>query len=344
MSLNINLVEFEVDPLTRIEVFRRSYYDDSSLLEDIRERLSLSQVVTRLGDKIWGHSLPVPIVEQYGFIQATCLFVAMEPRFANRLLGHAVRRRFNQLGLRKVGYDKFEQPDEIAFTLGDEGELMARPRWLVRPFSLPRDDENTFTLLLNPRLAYRFEVDLEQLSDQGFDWQYFGDKVRAAHGDELSQEANPWEVGHTVRVIEERGTNRLLCEWRDGEQHEVNLAQCWPLANTTNRYRYLKRRYAGLKGKQLAEEMRAKDEEFFALKNMQRRVKNFAELIGRIEIGDRLEIELGGFVELTVMSRPEADKLQSSLLEGDFGGMGVEELADEDDEEELEEVTQLELF
>ena len=300
MSLNINLVEFEVDPLTRIEVFRRSY-DDSSLLEEIREQLNFSQVVTRLGDKIWGHSLPAPIVEQYGFVQATCLFVAMEPRFANRLLGHAVRRRLNQLGLRKVGYDKFEQPDEIAFTLGDEGELMARPRWLVRPFSLPRDDRNTFTLLLNPRLAYRFEVDLEQLSDQGFDWQYFGDKVRAARGDELSQEANPWEVGHTVRVIEERGANRLLCEWRDGEQHEVSLVQCWPLASTTNRYRYLKRRYAGLKGKQLAKEMRAKGEEFFALKNMQRRVKNFAELIGRIELGDRLEIEVGDFVELTVM-------------------------------------------
>ena len=343
MSLNINLVEFEVDPLTRIEVFRRSY-DDSSLLEEIREQLSLSQVVTRLGDNIWGHSLPASIVEQYGFIQATCLFVTMDPRFVNRLLGHAVRRRLNQLGLRKVGYDKFEQPDEIAFTLGDEGELMARPQWLVRPFSLPRDDRNTFTLLLNPRLAYKFKVDLEQLSDQGFDWQYFGDKVRAARGDELSQEANSWEVGHTVRVIEERGTNRLLCEWRDGEQHEVNLAQCWPLASTTNRYRYLKRRYAGLKGKQLAKEMRAKGEEFFALKNMQRRVKNFAELIGRIELGDRLEIEVGDFVELTVVSRRDADKLQSSLLEGDLGGTGVEELADEDDEEDLEEITQLELF
>lgn len=343
MSLNINLVEFEVDPLTRIKVFHRSY-EDSSLLEEIREQLSLSQVVTRLGDRIWGHSLPAPIVEQYGFIQATYLFVAMEPRFANRLLGHAIRRRLNQLGLRKVGYDKFEQSDEIAFTLGDEGELMARPRWLVRPFSLPKDDRNTFTLLLNPRLAYKFKVDLEQLSDQGFDWQYFGDKVRAARGDGLSQEANPWEVGHTVRVIEERGTNRLLCEWRDGTQHEVNLAQCWPLVSTTNRYRYLKRRYARLKGKQLAKEMRAKDEEFFALKNVQRRVKNFAELIGRVELEDRLEIEVGDFVELTVMSRRDADKLQSSLLEGDLGGTGVEELADEDDEDDLEEITQLELF
>jgi len=343
MSLNINLVEFEVDPLTRIVVFRRSY-EDSSLLEEIREQLSLSQVVTRLGDKIWGHSLPAPIVEQYGFIQATCLFVAMEPRFANRLLGYAVRRRLNQLGLRKVGYDKFEQPDEIAFTLGDEGELVARPRWLVRAFSLPRDDKNTFTLLLNPRLAYKFEVDLEQLSDQGFDWQYFGDKVRAVRGDKLSQEAHPWEVGHTVRVIEERGTNRLLCEWRDGEQHEVNLAQCWPLTSTTNRYRYLKRRYAGLKGKQLAKEMRAKDDAFSALKNVQRRVKNFAELIRRIELGDRLEIEVGDFVELTVMSRRDADKLQSSLLEGDLGGTEVEEPLDEDDEEYLEEITQLELF
>lgn len=182
------------------------------------------------------------------------------------------------------------------------------------------------------------------MSDQGFDWQYFGDKVRAARGDELSQEANPWEVGHTVRVIEKRGANRLLCEWRDAEQHEVNLAQCWPLANTTNRYRYLKRRYAGLKGKQLAKEMRAKDEEFFALKNVQRRVKNFAELIGRIELGDRLEMKVGDFVELTVMSRRDADKLQSSLLEGDLGGTEVEELLDEDDEEDLEEITQLELF
>jgi hypothetical protein len=343
MSLNINLVEFEVDPLTRIEIFRRSF-EDSSLLEEIREQLSLSQVVARLGDKIWGHSLPAPIVEQYGFIQATYLFVAMEPRFANSLLGHGVRRRLNQLGLRKVGYDKFEQPDEIAFTSGDEGELTARPRWLVRPFSLPRDDRNTFTLLLNPRLAYRFEVDLEQLSDQDFDWRYFGDKVRAIRGDELSQEANPWEVGHTVQVIEKRGTNRLLCEWRDGEQHEVNLAQCWPLASTTNRYRYLKRRYAGLKGGQFAKEMRAKDEAFFALKNVQRRVKGFAELIGRIELGDGLEIELGDFVELTVMSRQEADELQSSLLEEDSRATGVEEIADEDDEEDLEEVTQLELF
>ena len=343
MSLNINLLELKVDPLTNIRVFRRSYVD-SSLLEEIRKRLSPDQIVTRLGDEIWGYSLPASVVNQYGFNQATCPFIVVDPRFSNRLLRHAVHQRLEQLGLRKAGYDKFEQPDEIVFTLGDESELTARSRWLVRPFSLPRDGRNILTLLINPRLAYSFEVNLERLSVWGFDWQYFGDRVRAVPTHEFSQEASSWKVRHTVQVIEERGANRLLCEWRDGKQQEVDLAQCWPLASATNRYRYLRHRYTGLKGEQLAKEMKAKEEEFFALKNVHRRIEALAKLIGRIELADGLNIQVGDLLELTLTSRQYADKLQLTLIGGDRESRRNEELADEADEEDMEEVVQLELF
>lgn len=187
MSLGVNLLKLKVDSLTRIEVFRRPY-DNSSLLDEIREQLEPGQVVTRLGEKLWGHALPPLIIEKYGFSQAIHLFVALDPKLANRLIWNAVYRRLQQLGFRRVGYNKFEQLDEIAFTLGDEGELMARPRWLVRPFSLPRGTENVFGLLVNPRLAYRFTINLQQLSDRGFDWSYFGDKIRAVTEVQVSEE------------------------------------------------------------------------------------------------------------------------------------------------------------
>ncbi len=145
-------------------------------------------------------------------------------------------------------------------------------------------------------------------------------------------------------MIEERGANRLLCEWRDGKQQEVDLARCWPLASAANRYRYLKHRYAGLKGEQLAKEMKAKEEEFFALKNAHRHIKTLAKLIGRIELADGFDIQVADFLELTLTSRQHADKLQFSLSDGDWGDMRGEELTEEADEEDMEEVVQLELF
>ena len=345
MSLNINLLELELDPLTRVKVYRRSY-DSSLSLEEIREQLDTGQFVTRLGDKIWGYLLPESVVEQYEFTEAIHLATALEPPFMNSLLRYAIKQRLEQLGFRRIGFDKFERPGDITFVLGDEGELVARPRWLVRPFSLPSGDSNVFTLLVNPRLAYKFKVNLAQLSREGFKWSDFGDKVRALTAEQASQGNNLWEIAHTALVVEDRGMNRLLCEWRDDEQQEVSLAQCWPLANTENRYRYLKHRYSGLKGEQLAKTMKAKDDDFFALKDVLPRVKNLGELIGWLELGDDLKIQVGDFLELTDVRRKVADELQSSLLLGEPKDVLVEEFVDEagEDEEDLEEYVQLELF
>lgn len=347
MSLNINLLELKLDPLTTVKVYRRSY-EIGPMLDEIREQLEPGQFATRLGDRIWGYSLPEPIVKQYEFHQATQLAVALEPRLINSLLRYALRQRLEQLGFQKVAYDRFEQPGDIAFALGDADELVAQSRWLVRPFSLPSDDGNVFTLLANPRLAYKFKINLAQLSRGGFHWSNFGDKVRAVTMEQASQGNNLWEVAHTALVIEDRGTNGLLCEWRDGEQQEVSLTQCWPIASTENRYNYLKRLYSGLRGEQLAKEMKAKDDDFFALKNVRLCVRSLAESIDRIEIGDDLEVSIGDFLDVATVSRQRVDELQVRLMEGVIDEMPVDELAieddEDDDEEHPEEIVQLELF
>jgi hypothetical protein len=344
MCLNINLLELKLDPLTTLTVYRRPY-ESSSQLDEIREQLELGQFAARLGDRIWGYSLPEPVVEQYEFKQATHLAVALEPRFMNSLLRYAIRQRLEQLGFQRVGYDRFERPGDIAFALGEADELVAWSRWLVRPFSLPNNDSNVFTLFINPRLAYKFKISFAQLSGVGFHWSYFGDKVRAVTMEQASQGNNLWEVAHTALVIEDRGINGLLCKWRDGEKQEVSLAQCWPIASTQNRYHYLKRRYSGFRGEQLAKKMKAKDDDFFALKNVAPRIKHLGEQIGSLESGGGLKIQVGDFLELTELDRQVADELQSSLLLGEPEDVLLEEFVDEaDEEEDLEEYVQLELF
>lgn len=145
-------------------------------------------------------------------------------------------------------------------------------------------------------------------------------------------------------------TNRLLCEWGNGDRQEVDLKRCWPLASTTNRYRYLKRRYEGFKGEQLAKTMKTEDDDFFALKNVHHRIEELGELISWVELGDGLQIQIGNFLDLTLISRQKADELQSALIaqkqeDMDIGDTGYE--ADEDDLKEVEdpeEIVQLELF
>lgn len=344
MDLKINLLKLEFDPLTRTTVYRRPY-ESNAQLNEIREQLEPSQFVSRLGDRIWGYLLPETVVEKYEFGQFTHLAAAMEPRFMNSLLRHAIRQRLEQLNFQKVGYDKFELPEDVAFTMGDQGELIAKPRWLVRPFSLPSDTGNVFTLLINPRLAYKFKISLAQLSSEGFHWSEFGKKVRALTAEQASQGNSLWEIAHTALVVEDKWVDRLLCQWRDDEQQEVSLVYCWPLASTENRYRYLKQRYPGNKGERFAKTMKNQDDDFFALKNVVPRIQGLGKQIASFELGGDLKIQVGDFLGLVEVDRQTADELQSSFLLKELEETLSKDFEDEADEEEyLEEYVQLELF
>ena len=96
MSLNINLLELKLDPLTRVTVCRRPY-ESSSQLDEIREQLEPGQFITRLGDRIWGYLLSEPVVKQYEFSQFVHLIVALEPRFMNSLLRYAISVSFRAI-------------------------------------------------------------------------------------------------------------------------------------------------------------------------------------------------------------------------------------------------------
>lgn len=342
MSLCLNLIELKYDRLARAKVFRRPYTDRELLLE-IQEQLDAPQIATRLGDRIWAYALPEKLVNRYEFKEAVHLVRALPPRFVNRLLRYAIERRLKRLGYDKVAHDKFERLDDIAFELGDDRELVARIRWLVRPFSLPEEHGNIFTLLLNPRLGYQIKISLAQLAQQGIDWRYFGPKVRVVKSEQGVPELAPWKVVHTLTVLEEREGGMVLCESRDGQHYEVNLAQCWPLASTENRYHYLRLRYEGAKGERFAEQMKAAEDDFFALSNVHALISDLKGRIARLELGDGLEMGVGDFLKLRIVSRYAADCLQQDLL----SGQAVMEPAEEEefgDEEEEEEVVQLSLF
>ena len=342
MSLCLNLTKLEYDLLARAKVFRRPYSDRDLLLE-IQEQLDAPQVATRLGDTIWAYALPEELVNRYEFKEAVHLVRALPPRFVNRLLRHAIERRLEQLGYDKVAHDKFERPDDITFELGDDKELVARTRWLVRPFSLPEEHGNTFTLLMNPRLGYQIKTSLAQLAQQGIDWRHFGPKVRVVMTEQETRKLSPWKVVHTLTVFEEREGGILLCEDRDGERYEVNLAQCQVLASTGNRYRYLRLRYEGTKGERFAEQMKAAEDDFFALNNVHALISDFKDQIACLELGDGLEMRVGNFLGLHIVSRRVADSLQQNLM----SRQAVMEPAEEEevgDEEEEEEVVQLSLF
>lgn len=348
MARNVNLLKLELDPLARIKVYRSSY-ESSSTLDEIRTHLVPGQFVTRLGDRVWGYSLPESIVERFKFKEATHLAVALKPRFVNSLLRYAIGQRLEYLGYRRVGYDRFEQSDDIAFSLGDRGELVAQTRWLVRPFSLPTigdEGHSVFALLANPRLAYRFADSLAQLSEVGFHWKDFGSKVRAVSMEQVSQGGSPWEKAHTASIIENKGIDGLLCEWRDGQRQIVSLAVCWPLANTENRYHYLRRRYPGTKGEMLATGMKSRDDGFFALKNVHLRVKALGESINRVNISSDLQVSVGDFLEVEIVSPNRIDELQTRFLEQVVDEMPSDEIKGEDGEDDdySEEVVQLELF
>lgn len=342
MSLCLNLIELKYDPLARAKVFRRPYTDRDLLLE-IQEQLDALQIATRLGDTIWAYALPEGLVNRYEFKEAVHLVRALPPRFVNKLLRHAIERRLKRLGYDKVAHDKFERPDGIAFELGDDREIVARARWLVRPFSLPEEHGNIFTLLMNPRLGYQIKIGLAELAQRGIDWKHFGPRVRVVMtGQEIPQLA-PWKVERTLTVLKERKGGMLFCEDRDGEHYEVNLAQCRVLTSTGNRHRYLRLRYEGAKGEHFAEQMKAAEDNFFALNNVHALIGDLKGQIACLELGDGLEMRVGDFLELHIVSRYAADRLQQDLL----SGQAVMEPAEEEevgDEEEEEEVVQLSLF
>ena len=343
MSLCLNLIKLEYDPLATAKVFRRPYSDRDLLLE-IQEQVNAPQVATRLGDTIWAYALPEELVNRYEFKEAVQLVRALPPRFVNRLLRNAIERRLERLGYDKVAHDKFERPDDIAFELGDDRELVARIRWLVRPFSLPEEHRNIFTLLMNPRLGYQIKISLAQLAQQGIDWRHFGLKVRVVMTEQETPKVAPWRVAHTLTVLEEREGEMVFCESRDGQHYEVNLAQCWPLASPENRYHYLRLRYEGAKGERFAEQMKAVEDDFFALSNIHALISDLKSQIAHLELGEGLEMGVGDFLKLRIVSRHAADRLQQDLLSGQVVMEPVEEEEVGDEEGEEEEAVQLSLF
>ena len=85
-------------------------------------------------------------------------------------------------------------------------------------------------------------------------WNEFGNKVRAISKNQYEHDKELWEQAHTATVIEE-GQDTLTCEFRDKTTEDIQISHCWPLANTENRYSYLRRRYPGLKGEQVTKKM-----------------------------------------------------------------------------------------
>lgn len=292
MSLLLNLIELGFDSIPLSEIMCSEYQEQT--FNTLRSQDQGSGFVMRIGNEIWGFSLSKSVASMFGF-KALASTRKIDPRFINGLLRRSLKERMKEIGYITIGLNKFRLPNTVAFTLGDEYELVAQRQWLIRPFDLPYNDSDFFTLLLNPTLSYRFKQTISDVSKNNIDWKAFGPKVRALSDEEIKAGAS-WETAHTVNVVEELESNQILCEFWNGEQQVVDFESCWILASPQNRFKYLNLRYP--KDAELRKKaMKAKADEFALLDRVKAEIVSIGKLIEFVKLNE-IHFKLGSLLEL----------------------------------------------
>lgn len=338
--MKLNLVPIEINLSSETEYFFRSFQDDD--LSAMRNDLVGDGSIIRIGETIFGSKLNDEFLEKYGFTAAQKKLSDLDGRFVSNLIRDAINHRMVELDFEKVGHDKYQQKDEISFTIGDEKEIVAKTKWLIRPFTLPDNDHTQYSILINPRLAYRFQYSFAYLKQYSLNWSEFGDKLRAISHEQLVEGVSSWEYAHTVKVLnEEEDGLSLVCELRGEKTERIPLSYCWPLANTNNRYHYVKRRYIGSKGLEYSRQLKSRDDEFFSLQKIFPQIQNLISKIGSLQL-DGIMTPLSGLSDVSIMQRQDIDALQAVDIAKHTAIPIIPE--DFDDDNEPDEYVQLDLI
>lgn len=112
-------------------------------------------------------------------------------------------------------------------------------------------------------------------------------------------------------LSEEENGLSLVCEFRDTNIETIPIPYCWPLANTNNRYHYVKQRYMGQKGIDYSKQLKNKDDEFFLLQKIFPQIQSLINDIGSLQIEDST-VPVSGFLELSLIQKQDAEMLQDS--------------------------------
>lgn len=287
MALSLNAVELGFDRAARLTLYNTPYLR-RELLFGLR-RVAPRAFITRLGNDIWGYSLPAGMVERHGFQQASVMAEELTPELFKRLIGWSVGNRMGELGYEKTGHDRYCEVGVQIFTLGPAEEVIANCEWIIRPFFSRIRGVTQYWLILLPRIRYSLTKSLEQLINQGLDWRSFGRKFTSTAG---------------TRIAESKGIedDYLVFEDRAGQESRIRLAECRVIPNTANRRRYIFQ--AVPNGARVYREMNQIEKEFHSLPNVFRRVQELKNQIGHLEIRNELQVELGDLVRLVERESP----------------------------------------
>jgi len=298
--------------------------------------------IIRIGETIFGSKLNDEFVEKYRFKEDQKKLGDLDNRFVSNLIRDSINRRMVEIDFEKVGHDKYQQRDEISFTVGDEKEIVAKTKWLIRPFTLPDNNNTQYLVLINPRLAYRFQYSFAYLKQYSLNWSEFGNKLRAISNEQIVEGVTAWEYAHTVKVVNEEDDGlSLVCELRGEKTQTIPLSYCWPLANTNNRYYYVKRRYTGSKGFEYSKQLKLRDDEFFSLQKIFPQIQSLINKIGSLQISG-ITTPMSSLSDLSIIQRQDADALQAIDIENHIASSSFPE--DFDDENDPDEYVQLDLI
>lgn len=338
--MKLNLVPIGINLSAETKYFFRAFQDDD--LSIMRNDLIGDASIIRIGETIFGTKLNDEFVAKYGFKADQKELREFDNRFVSTLIRDSINHRMVEIGFEKVGHDKFQRKDEITFTIGDEKEIVAKTKWLIRPFTIPDNGNTQYSVLINPRLAYRFQYSFAYLKQYKFSWSEFGSKLRAISHDQVVEGGTLWEYAHTVNVLsEEEDGLSLVCELRDKSTETIPLSYCWPLANTNNRYHYIKRRYVGSKGIEYSRQLKSKDDEFFILQKIFPQIQSLIDEIGFLQI-DGMTTSMSGLFEISVLQRQEINAFQAIDITNHTEDSDIPEGFD--DENDPDEYVQLDLI
>lgn len=287
MALSLNAVELGFDRAARLTLYNTPYLR-RELLFGLR-RVAPRAFITRLGNDIWGYSLPAGMVERHGFQQASVMAEELTSELFKRLIGWSVGNRVGELGYEKTGHDRYCEVEVEVFTLGLAREVIANCEWTIRPFFSQIQGLTQYWLILLPRIGYSLTKSLAELMNQGIDWQLFGRKFRSTTG----------KVVEGKRIADDY----LVFEDETEQECRIRLTECRVIPSTANRRRYIWQ--AVPNGARVYREMKQIEKDFHSLPNVFRRVEELKDQIGHLEIGTELRVELGDLVRLVEREAPD---------------------------------------
>jgi hypothetical protein len=303
----------QFDPYHRL-TFKRLKYE-KTVYSEVRDSVS-SGFITRLADDIWGYQLPSTVTDQYSFRPVVKLVHDVDPELMKRLIANFLAARLHELGFERVGHDKFERAQEVAFTAGQQAEIVAGVRWLIRPFYYLDDQGGSvYGLFMNPRLAYRFSLTLLDFQRHCVDWRLFGERIRVdcRHPDASCVKPFVGKGSRVVlQVVRAVGDNTLRCRDAEGTEGIIEFGCASVLPSAQNRYRYLHQRYGS--GATWPSQMKSQEKDFFALANVQDRINALKSVINAVDIEEGFTLQVRDFETVTLIHGKAIDKAQEILL------------------------------